>query len=901
MSAHTARGREYVVVSMPGSVDGGDAWGIDLRILDDGNFSVSRSQSTASDRLIVGDIIMHIDGKAVDVNFKTLPQLISHIQRLKSVKKQAGIKVGVWRKGNNTGEYSDRKAGPPPMKRLRADEDSFGESDQGSQLSSLGAPTQNGIAILRHELETVGKYSETVKLHVANLYRYTLDKYAAERLGISSDVLNMSRSEYVYDLVLSDSTRLMKVVLSPQFNILVNSGKLRQGSVVMIHSIELNKYNQRTYAVVKELTHVSAEIPSDTTWPEFGNASNLHERNTVPLMGGRDFYMPLYNDDMYWYDSSYEGTENSLLVLPPHLRKLPETKRDAWRGGEIQLADDTIQVTTKSTVLSEIMRHKDVKQPLIGRVVQRSRVIDFGKKSTKYCQPLPLMFHFGLYDSSLDFGSCLRVVVFGDLVPALYNRLQVGMIVRIINYRINTRPNGTVEVKLNSSKPKASVRLLSEANFVHVCEKQRRLVKMVERFEAPDSSLRLADTTNVHSLRFDEEFDFCGVITFVGPLHRLGCRSDNSGSKAATSSRKGSYDSWASAVLARGNIYDDEGNPLDFSADARFGEFRWIKVCDHLSRRELCIQIFSSSQIFLHSDTSARPGVFVFLRRLRLRAPLGGLKVASRRSVWACTSDVTEITTLNTSDMLKVSQLANSESGNSNSVITSDSFSAGKYIRRMARETLSSPYVQDLVAFALRVAKTGEGSPKMVNTYVANDGQTTKVCVGGELGSRIPFLLVPATETAISYIPEVRLKDLKFLSNSLHYRERMRVRFLAFVTGIHPKSTSVANGDEQAFYITVSDGKSTLDLSCDYEVMQLVTQRGYGRGTMETLRGNDLLSDVLSLMSVDTILTDDILEAAENAENTNDIHRVVVEYLKGKRQIVCVVIRRGIINLEVLL
>ena len=51
-----------------------------------------------------------------------------------------------------------------------------------------------------------------------------------------------------------------------------------------------------------------------------------------------------------------------------------------------------------------------------------------------------------------------------------------------------------------------------------------------------------------------------------------------------------------------------------------------------------------------------------------------------------------------------------------------------------------------------------------------------------------------------------------------------------------------------------------LSLPCDYEVMQLVTQRGYGGGTMEALRGKDLLSDVLSLMSVDTILTDDILD-----------------------------------------
>ena len=81
----------------------------------------------------------------------------------------------------------------------------------------------------------------------------------------------------------------------------------------------------------------------------------------------------------------------------------------------------------------------------------------------------------------------------------------------------------------------------------------------------------------------------------------------------------------------------------------------------------------------------------------------------------------------------------------------------------------------------------------------------------------------------------------------------------------------------------------------------LLVRRRLQLHTMETLRGNDLLSDVLSLMSVDTILTDDILEAAENAENTEGIHRVVVEYLKGKRQIVGVVIRRGIINLEVLL
>lgn len=278
---------------------------------------------------------------------------------------------------------------------------------------------------------------EKFTVKVLDIYRYIVDK--------SFPILDPNFSD-AFDIVISDGRYKTKCLLSTSLNCLVYEHKLRKNSVVTVNEcsslIDEESLEQATYVILQdlEILDFAPENTEETHGEiEFCDHATPNETQEQPLAASRGYYLPLWNDEDYfgvkWFSDPNLTPSNPIT--------------------------DAITIFDLDSFWKVLSRPFPA---LIGRIVSKSRLNHYGK-ATDDKRKYPYQAYIELEDRT----GTVSVCVWSSLCVLLYNYLQVGDIVAILNYRVtrkfgqrsnavyNTSPAASIEISMNPTRPTAEV------------------------------------------------------------------------------------------------------------------------------------------------------------------------------------------------------------------------------------------------------------------------------------------------------------------------------------------------------------------------------------------------------------------------------------------------------------
>lgn len=277
------------------------------------------------------------------------------------------------------------------------------------------------------------KKAFTVK--VLDIYRYAVDK--------SFPILDPNFSD-AFDIVISDGRYKTKCLLSTSLNCLVYEHKLRKNSVVTVSEysslIDEKSLEQTPYVILQGIEVVDF-APEDQAEGgiEFCDHATPNENQEQPLAASRGYYLPLWNDEDY-FGAKWLSDPNLTPSNP---------------------------ITHAITIFDLDSFWKVLSRPfpaLIGRIVSKSRLNHYGK-ATDDKRKYPYQAYLELEDRT----GTVSVCIWSSFCVLLYNYVQVGDILAILNYRVarkfgprsnavyNTSPSASIEVSVNPTNPTAEV------------------------------------------------------------------------------------------------------------------------------------------------------------------------------------------------------------------------------------------------------------------------------------------------------------------------------------------------------------------------------------------------------------------------------------------------------------
>ncbi|KAL0482564.1 hypothetical protein AKO1_014458 [Acrasis kona] len=371
------------------------------------------------------------------------------------------------------------------------DEERMMEEEDNEDLSNekyLNTITKNGATIVK-------KLSHEVVLDVrscnsvAYLCKDVVDKHYSDVLQEEIDIHNQGKAlpQYqdeqetnrdtfsiphdAYDIFLTDGTKITKCALSPINNYLVESCTLRQRSLVKIIERTL-VYDEKVIGgggvVLLRKVQILSENDLSLTAEAFGVSSyNFYEtikkesltdeETNTPLIGGRGYYAPTYDDDNF----------------------------DPISGFDIEnFNHDNNEVCS----ISHAVNVQSSNSFVLGRVLKKSKIMHYAKTTSdaKY----PLFFTFVMYDDSCTEG--IPITVWNKMALQYYHFVVVGNVYAIHGYRVKDFFNTgafpgsqfTKELSLNSDK---SVIQLAGANQVKKLECEFSTTK--DLLYKPDQSI----------------------------------------------------------------------------------------------------------------------------------------------------------------------------------------------------------------------------------------------------------------------------------------------------------------------------------------------------------------------------------------------------------------------------
>ena len=280
------------------------------------------------------------------------------------------------------------------------------------------------------------KKAFTVK--VLDIYRYAVDK--------SFPILDPNFSD-AFDIVISDGRYKTKCLLSTSLNCLVYEHKLRKNSIVTVSEysslIDEKSLEQTPYVILQriEVVDFAPENTEDQAEGdiEFCDHATPNEKQEKPLAASRGYYLPLWNDEDY-FGAKWLSDPNLTPSNP---------------------------ITHAITIFDLDSFWKVLSRPfpaLIGRIVSKSRLNHYGK-ATDDKRKYPYQAYLELEDRT----GTVSVCIWSSFCVLLYNYLQVGDILAILNYRVarkfgprsnavyNTSPSASIEVSVNPTNPTAEV------------------------------------------------------------------------------------------------------------------------------------------------------------------------------------------------------------------------------------------------------------------------------------------------------------------------------------------------------------------------------------------------------------------------------------------------------------
>ncbi|KAM4726483.1 RPA-related protein RADX isoform 2-T2 [Anableps anableps] len=346
---------------------------------------------------------------------------------------------------------------------------------------------------------------------------------------------------YSYDVTITDGVWRAKCFLHPSLNHLVHRNTLRTGTDISIRQCSF-VYNERRlghgYICIEklgfsaEMSSVLPRINNISSLPllvKHGMEGSLVLQSDVPLQVSRKHYLSLWNNDDPEGDMWISGSASSDPVL------------------------DVSKVTLLSTLESSF-RVSWKPLPLLVKIIHKSRLRYYGKFGLKIDYP------YQTYFEVADQSGTMSLVLWNELCPEYYQRMNVGAVLYLQNYTLKqsysnrSRPQmdhhrmknfTSVEICLNPRNPAAVITVVSQKS-------------VLPQWGLPEVSYQFTTRSELEKMSNGSACDVIGLVTFVGRVER---------------------------VRSKGN-----------KAPEKYWTYRWVHAVDGTSDRPFILELFSSSQ-----------------------------------------------------------------------------------------------------------------------------------------------------------------------------------------------------------------------------------------------------------------------------------------------------------------
>ncbi|XP_023260445.1 RPA-related protein RADX [Seriola lalandi dorsalis] len=346
---------------------------------------------------------------------------------------------------------------------------------------------------------------------------------------------------YTYDVTVTDGVCRAKCFVHPCLNHLVHTNTLRTGTDINITQCSF-VYNERRlghgYICIERL-RCGAE--TSVVLPRINDVSSLPilvkqgmERSVVlqsdvPLQVSRKHYLSLWNDD--------------------------DPEGDIWTSGSP--SSDTVLDVSKISLLSSLessFRSSWKPLPLLVKIIHKSRLRYYGKFGLK------IDFPYQAYFEVADQTGTMSLVLWNELCPEFYQRLNVGTVLYLQNYT-------TKQSYSCRSRPQMDHHRLKTFNSVEICLNPRNPASVITivspksvlpQWGLPEVSYQFITRSELEKLTNNSACDVIGLVTFVGRVER---------------------------VKRKGN-----------KGPEKYWTYRWVHAVDGTSNHPFILEIFSSSQ-----------------------------------------------------------------------------------------------------------------------------------------------------------------------------------------------------------------------------------------------------------------------------------------------------------------
>uniref|UniRef100_A0A671X250 RPA1 related single stranded DNA binding protein n=1 Tax=Sparus aurata TaxID=8175 RepID=A0A671X250_SPAAU len=403
-------------------------------------------------------------------------------------------------------------------------EDNSSSSSVATCQASFLQRTLECLSSSRLKLQT----EEAAPVAVTALQRYLCEQAEGQQTD-----------SYSYDVTVTDGVCRAKCFVHPSLNHLVHTNILRTG--VDIHITQGSfVYNERRlghgYICIEQLrcaagrSAVLPRIKDVSSLPmlvKHGMERSVLLQSDVPLQVSRKHYLSLWNND--------------------------DPEGDIWTSG--CPPSDTVLDVSKITLLRSLescFRNTWKPLPLLVKIIHKSRLRYYGKFGLKIDYP------YQAYFEVADQSGTMSLVLWNELCPEFYQRLNVGTVLYLQSYTLKQSYS-------NRSHPQMDHHRMKTFNSIEICLNPRNPTSVITvvspksvlpQWGLPEVSYQFITRSELEKLSNNSACDVIGLVTFVGRVER---------------------------VKSKGN-------------KEKYWTYRWIHAVDGTSGHPFILEVFSSSQ-----------------------------------------------------------------------------------------------------------------------------------------------------------------------------------------------------------------------------------------------------------------------------------------------------------------
>ncbi|XP_041865133.1 RPA-related protein RADX isoform X2 [Melanotaenia boesemani] len=416
--------------------------------------------------------------------------------------------------------------------------------EDNSSCSSL-ASGRSQVSFLMRTLERLSstqclklRTDETVPVAVIAIQRYLSEQAEGQQLQVDS---------YSYDVTITDGVWRAKCFLHPGLNYLVHKNTLKTGSDISVTQCSF-VYNERRlghgYICIEKLgcrderSDVLPRINNVNSLPilvKHGMERSVVLQSDVPLQISRKHYLSLWNND------DPEG-DMWISTAPPS-----DTVLDVSKVILLCSLESSLRISWKPL-------------PLLVKIIHKSRLRYYGKFGLKIDYP------YQTYFEVADQSGTMSLVLWNELCPEFYKRLNVGTVLYLQNYTLKQSYS-------NRSRPQMDHHRMKNFKSVEICLNPRNPASIITvvspkgvlpQWGLPEVSYQFTTRSELENLANNSACDVIGLVTFVGRVER---------------------------VKSKGNMGPE-----------KYWTYRWVHAVDGTSDHPFILELFSSSQteIFNH-------------------------------------------------------------------------------------------------------------------------------------------------------------------------------------------------------------------------------------------------------------------------------------------------------------